>query len=57
MEDKNIQTVYEKLREEFGCAIVAVLGDAADKKFENGSISEADIDDIARKVKFYMDLR
>ena len=57
MEDKNTQTVYEKLREEFGCAIVAVLGDAADKKFENGSISEADIDDIARKVKFYMDLR
>lgn len=56
MEDKNTQTVYEKLREEFGCAIVAVLGDAADKEFEEGSVPKEDIDAIARKVKHYLDL-
>jgi hypothetical protein len=49
-------TVYEKLREEFGCAIVAVLGDLADKEFEEGSVPKEDIDAIARKVKHYLDL-
>lgn len=49
-------TVYDKLKEEFGCAILAIFGDEADKEFENGSVSASDIDAIARKVKFYLDL-
>ena len=49
-------TVKEKLIQEFGCAITAVLGDEADKGTEDVEISESDIDAIAKKVKFYMDL-
>jgi 2-methylcitrate dehydratase PrpD len=49
-------TVYEKLKEEFGCAIMAILGDMADNDFDPENISASDIDAIARKVKFYLDL-
>ena len=49
-------TVYEKLKEEFGCAIMAILGDMADNDFDPENIAADDIDAIARKVKFYLDL-
>jgi len=49
-------TIKEKLIQEFGCAITAILGDDADKEAEDVEISKADIDAIAKKVKFYMDL-
>ena len=46
---------YEKLLNEFGCAIKAVLGDQADEEFEEGKISESDLIQIAKKVAFYID--
>lgn len=46
---------YEKLLEEFGCAIKAVLGDQADEEFEENKISESDLIQIAKKVAFYID--
>jgi len=49
-------TVKEKLIQEFGCAITAVFGDEADKETEDVEISKSDIEAIAKKVKFYMDL-
>lgn len=49
-------TVYEKLKEEFSCAIIAILGDGADNEFDPENISADDIEAIARKVKFYLDL-
>lgn len=49
-------TVYDKLKEEFGCAIVAIFGDLADDEFDPEKVSAADIEAIARKVKFYLDL-
>jgi len=48
-------TNREKLLEEFGCAISAVLGDLEDKDFDN-KISKSDLIAIAEKVAFYMDL-
>lgn len=48
-------TNKEKLIQEFTCAITAVFGDNEDKEFEN-DITKGDIDMIAHKVKFYMDL-
>ena len=50
-------TVNEKLIEEFGCAISAVLGINEDKDVKDYEISADDIDEIARKVKFYLDLK
>lgn len=47
-------TVYEKLKEEFGAAIIAIYGDLADKEVEEVGIESSDIDAIARKVKFYL---
>ena len=50
-------TIYEKLMEEFGCAIKAELGDMADKDYEeNDGVEKADILAIAKKVVFYLDL-
>lgn len=49
-------TVYEKLKEEFDCAILAIFGDLADDDFDLENISASDIDAIAHKVKFYLDL-
>lgn len=49
-------TVKEKLMQELECAINAVFGDDADKETEDVEISKSDIDAIAHKVKFYMDL-
>lgn len=49
-------TNYEKLKEEFGAAIMAVFGDGADEEFYPLTLTAADIDAIARKVKFYLDL-
>ena len=50
-------TVKEKLLEELECAINAVLGDYANQEFEEEYVVDAeDIDQIAKKVKFYMDL-
>lgn len=50
-------TVYEKLLEEFGCAINAILGDVADKEWENSSedVSREDIIAMSKKVCFYLD--
>ena len=48
----------EKLLEQFGCAINAVLGDLAEEDFdsEENTITKGDIKLIAQKVIFYMDL-
>lgn len=48
-------TIQEKLEQEFSAAIQSVLGDVADQEFED-NIRNADIDEIARKVKFYLDM-
>lgn len=55
--------VYDKLKEEFGCAIAAVLGDLADQEYCEGKqeycegkVDELDLNLIANKVKFYLDL-
>lgn len=48
-------TVYEKLMEEFGCAITAVFGDLADEDYEDGKVTLDDLDAIKRKVAFYLD--
>lgn len=49
-------TICEKLLQEFGCAIYAVLGDVAHKEFEDDTqISSEDLIAIAKKVKFYLD--
>ena len=49
-------TVYDKLKEEFGCAIVAILGDLADQEYCECKVDELDLNLIANKVKFYLDL-
>ncbi len=49
-------TVYEKLMEEFGAAITAVLGDQADKEMDEVELDVLDIEAIAKKVAFYLDL-
>lgn len=49
-------TIKERLMEEFECAIMATFGDKADKKEEEVELSKFDIDSIAMKVKWYMDL-
>lgn len=48
-------TKKERLLQEFKCAISAVLGDTEEEEFEN-DITKGDIDMIAHKVKFYLDL-
>lgn len=49
-------TVKEKLIEEFGCAITAVLGDVADQEYCEGKVDKLDLKLIANKVAFYLDL-
>lgn len=49
-------TNREKLLEEFGCAISAVLGDLAEQEYCEGKVDKLDLDLIAEKVAFYMDL-
>jgi len=50
-------TVKERLLQEIECAINAVLGDNADKEDgEEYNVDSADVDLIAKKTKFYMDL-
>lgn len=44
----------EKLLKEFACAINAVLGEDAES--EDYEVDASDINEIAHKVKFYMDL-
>lgn len=51
----NKVTKREKLLEELGCAITATLGSLEDEEFKN-DITKSDIDTIAHKVKFYLDL-
>lgn len=48
-------SIREKLLEELGCAISAVLGDTEDEEFDN-NISKDDLNAIAKKVAFYLDL-
>lgn len=50
------KTVYEKLMEEFGAAIFACYGDVADATFTENEVSKSDIEKIAKKVIFYLDL-
>lgn len=48
-------TIKEKLLEEFGCAISAILGDVADEEFtEPNDLDLEDIMAIGRKVAFYL---
>ena len=50
-------TVKERLVEEFTCAINAVLGDCAYMEDEEEyKVDRGDIEMIAKKVLFYMDL-
>lgn len=49
-------TVKEKLLQELSCAIDAVYGDQAEEDVEDNPISSSDIDAVARKTKFYLDL-
>lgn len=50
-------TNKEKLLQEFECAINAVLGDIANHHYvRHEEITEYDIDDISKKVKFYLGL-
>ena len=51
------KTVRDRLIEEFDCAISAVLGSNEDKDEEKYQVDAADIDAIAKKVKFYLDLK
>lgn len=48
-------TTYEKLTEEFGCAIYAVLGDLVDEEYDDEKIDRETLYSIARKVAFYLD--
>lgn len=50
------ETVLERLVEEFTCAINAVFGDVAEEKYEAKKVHKGDIEEIAHKVKFYLDL-
>lgn len=50
-------TVKEKLMQEFGAAIEAVFGDLSSMDEELVEVDEKDIDAIANKVKFYLDLK
>jgi len=50
-------TVKERLVEEFTCAINAVLGELAEAEDEEEyKVDKEDINLIAKKVLFYMDL-
>ena len=49
-------TIKEKLLSELECAINAVYGDTADNEYTTDQVGAGDIDAIAHKVKFYMDL-
>lgn len=53
---ETFMTIKEKLLQEFGAAISAVFGDIAEKEYDANEISAIDVEDVARKVKFYMDL-
>lgn len=49
-------TIYEKLLEQFGCAIQAIYGDECEKPFDEDTIiDDSDLIAIAKKVKFYLD--
>ena len=49
-------SVKEKLLQELACAIDAVYGDQAEKDVDENPITSSDIDAVARKTKFYLDL-
>lgn len=49
-------TIKEKLLQEFGAAINAEFGSYGDNEWEDGMVSGAEIEDVAHKVKFYLDL-
>ena len=49
-------SVKEKLLQELACAIDAVYGDEAEKDVDENPITSSDIDAVARKTKFYLDL-
>ena len=49
-------TVKEKLMQELECTIDSVLGDYAEEEYEYTKITNSDIDEIARKLKWYLNL-
>lgn len=51
------KTIRERLLEELDCAITAELGDNAEKDEKEYQVDASDIDAIAKKVKWYMELR
>jgi len=53
---ENDGTVYSKLLLEISAAIQDVLGDNAELPAEDYEITASDIDEIAHKTKFYLDL-
>lgn len=50
-------SVYEKLVQEFGCAIRAIYGDECEKEFNKDEtiITDEELIAIAKKVAFYLD--
>ena len=49
-------TIKEKLLQEFEASISATFGSRENDEYETDEVSASDIDYIAHKVKFYMDL-
>ena len=49
-------TIQDKLMEELSCAIKAVYGSVADEEFDLEKVSREDLEAIAKKVAFYLDL-
>jgi len=49
-------TIKEKLLEEFGSAIYAIFGDLQEEDSSDYALTASEIDAIAQKVKFYLDL-
>lgn len=48
--------VKDKLEQEFKAAILAELGDVAEKEFEEVELDAMDVVAIAKKVAFYLGL-
>ena len=49
-------SIYEKLIEEFGCAITAVFGDKADEEYNEDNFHYSELVAICKKVEFYLDM-
>ena len=55
-DDENIISIKDKLVEEFTAAILSIYGDRAYKDYSKDEVSKEDIQMIAEKVSWYLDL-